>query len=66
MAQKGDWEYPKEVTTDSTEHQVVEEMFKEALFHRTYSNIPYNTLFECESIAKKSNGVHFVQFRVMV
>lgn len=41
-------------------------MLKEALYHRTYNAVPYNLVIECESISKKTDGVHFVQFRVMV
>ena len=40
-ARPGEWEYPKEATTDSTELEVIEEMFKEALFLRTYNQVPY-------------------------
>ena len=66
MAKKRDWEYPKESFTDSSEHEVIEELFKEALFHRTYSKLPYDTIFECESLSKKSDGTHFAQFKVTV
>ncbi len=39
---------------------------KEALYHRTYNAVPYNLVIECESISKKTTGVNFIQFRVMV
>lgn len=40
-------------------------MLKEAIFHRLYNQVPYETLIECDSFAVKSNGVHFIQFRVI-
>ena len=45
---------------------MAEEMLKEALFHRTYNHVPYDLVLECESIATKSDGTDFIQFRVMV
>jgi GTPase len=66
MARKGAWEHPGEAKTDSSEMEVVEELFKEALFLRTYNQVPYETVLECEGLSRKTNGVHFAQFRLMV
>ena len=66
MARPGKWECPKEVKSQSSELEVAEELMRESLFHRAYHQVPYSTMVECESIADKSDGSQFVQFRFHV
>lgn len=41
-------------------------MLKEGLFNRTYNQVPYSTVIECEAVAGRSDGGVLVQFRVLV
>lgn len=39
---------------------------KEAVYSRTYEEVPHQTLIECQSVARQSNGRDYLKFKISV
>lgn len=39
---------------------------KEAVYHRTYEEVPHQTLIECKAVAKQSLGREYLKFKISV
>ena len=58
--------YPGDQITDQTEHQIAAELIREAVFRRTYKEIPHAAAVLVEDYHERENGVLYIAARIWV
>jgi GTP-binding protein Era len=58
--------YPGDQITDQTEHQIAAELIREALFERTYEEIPHSAAVLIEDYYERESGVFYVSARIWI
>lgn len=58
--------YPGDQITDQTEHQIAAELVREAVFRRTYREIPHSAAVLIEEYHERDNGVQYIAARIWV
>jgi GTP-binding protein Era len=58
--------YPGDQLTDQTEHQIAAELIREAVFRRTYREIPHAAAVLIEDYHERENGMLYIAARIWV